>query len=256
MAILEELIHLSRRLGEPQRELVILAEGNTSAREDETTFWIKASGFSLEGIDQTGFVQVRFAPILQALENADLEDAQVRTLLKTARVDQQSDLLPSVETFMHAYLLTLPDVRFVAHTHPIPVLSLLCLEDSEYYAKVRMFPDEIVCCGPATCFVEYVDPGLPLACTLRQRVQEFLHEYEEVPKIIWLQNHGLIALGKTAKELESATLMAVKAARVLLGVLSACGEETPCFLEEEQIRRIHTRSDEHYRQRLLWEARE
>jgi len=42
--LLEELVEMSRKLGEPAADCVILGEGNTSARIDEETFWVKASG--------------------------------------------------------------------------------------------------------------------------------------------------------------------------------------------------------------------
>ena len=42
--ILNELVKLSNRLGDPALDYIILAEGNTSARADPETFWVKASG--------------------------------------------------------------------------------------------------------------------------------------------------------------------------------------------------------------------
>lgn len=40
---LDELVELSLELGEPERDLAILAEGNTSARIDDQSFWVKAA---------------------------------------------------------------------------------------------------------------------------------------------------------------------------------------------------------------------
>jgi len=65
-----------------------------------------------------------------------------------------------------------------------------------------------------------------------------------------MQNHGLIALGRTAQQVESITAMAVKAARVLLGTYILGG---PHFLAAEAVARIHTRPDELYRRKLLGE---
>ena len=115
---------------------------------------------------------------------------------------------------------------------------------------MRLFPDEIVCCGPATCWVEYVAPGLPLARAIRERVRAFAKEHGDLPKILWLQNHGLIALGKTANEAESATMMAVKAARIWQAALAL--QKEPTTLTADQVRQIYTWPDEHFRQKLLW----
>ncbi len=238
----QEAATLARTLGDPALDLAMLAEGNTSAREDEGTFWVKASGLSMREIEPEGFVQVRFEPILAA---QGLDDAGVRALLASARAEE-GPLLPSVETFMHAWLLTLPGVSVVGHCHPTDLLPILCRPDGPEEAARRYFPDEIVCCGPASAWVPYVDPGLPLAEAIREGVEAYVAEWGGVPKTIWMGNHGLIALGSNRREVESATLMAAKAARVRLG-----GASTP--LTRVQVERIANRPDEHYRQRLLWQ---
>lgn len=254
MSKLETLIEMTRSLSDPDLDLVIMAEGNTSAQEDESTFWVKASGYSFLNADESHFVQVQFQPVLEALASPAMDDAQVRTLLSESRINQTDERMPSVETFMHAYLLTLPSIQFVAHTHPTPFVSLMALENAEELATKRIFPDEIAFCGHAACYVRYVDPGLKLACTIRERVREFVARYECLPKTIWLQNHGLITIGTTAKEAETATRMQVKAARILLGALQT-GQGIH-FLSPFDVQRIHTRPDEHYRQKLLWEVTE
>ncbi len=248
----DELVSLSRFLGDPSHDAAILAEGNASFLEDDETFWVKASGFSMRDIEAQGFVRVRFSEIRQALALDSFNDDLVRAVLKASRADD-TPLMPSVETFMHAYLLGLPGVSIVGHTHPTPLLSLLCLEEAEAISQQRLFPDEIVCCGPAAAFVPYVDPGFALASAVRDSVERYVEAHGAVPKTIWMQNHGLIALGKSAREIESATLMSVKAARVWLGALSS-GKSIKT-LTPEQVARIHTRPDEHYRQKLLWELR-
>lgn len=249
MSVVEELVRLSLKLGDPSLDLAILAEGNASALAGDA-FWVKASGFSLAEMSSQGLVQVDLAAALSYLDQ-ELDDTQTREALKASRA-QDTELLPSVETFMHAYLLSLPDVQFVGHTHPTPLLSLLSTDGAEEIAGQRLFPDEIVCCGPAAAFVPYVDPGLPLARAIRSSVGNYIQKFGSVPKTIWLKNHGLIVLGKSVKEIESGTLMSVKAARVWLGALSSGRRIEP--LSEAQIERIHTRPDEHYRQRLLWQT--
>ena len=55
--------------GEPQRELVIIGEGNTSCKIDDGSLWIKASGHGMENIGSEGLVAVNTAPILEMLAN-------------------------------------------------------------------------------------------------------------------------------------------------------------------------------------------
>jgi ribulose-5-phosphate 4-epimerase/fuculose-1-phosphate aldolase len=93
-----------------------------------------------------------------------------------------------------------------------------------------------------------VDPGLPLARTLRRQVVAYLDEQGTPPKTIYLRNHGFIALGGTAQEVVQITQMADKAARILTAAL-ACGH--PTFLTPDNVARIQSRPDEHYRRKAL-----
>ena len=242
--ILAQLVAMSNSLGDPALDYVILGEGNTSARADANTFWAKASGAELRTIKASGFVRVRFDPVLAMLEADDLSDDDIRASLEAAKVNPAVKARPSVETLLHALALQLGGVNFVGHTHPTAVNALLCSQKAEEAIAGRLFPDEIVYCGPAPVYVPYTDPGVPLARKVRDLIGQYIDEHHEVPKVILIQNHGLIALGKTAQEVENVTAMAVKAAHVLQGTYVFGG---PHFLSPQNVRRIHTRPDELYR---------
>ena len=246
---LDQLMTLSKNLGNPINDYVILAEGNTSAKIDDETFWVKASGTQLRTMEYSHFVQVRFESALALLEK-NLDDKGVKDGLNAARVDPAVTLHPSVETILHALILQLDGINFVGHTHPSAINSLTCSVGFEEAVSGRLFPDEIVLCGPAPVIVPYTDPGLPLARRVRDLINQYLDDYQEVPKLIHMQNHGMIALGQNAEQVENITAMAVKTARILLGTYAAGG---PHFLSEHDVNRIHTRPDELYRRKLLGE---
>jgi rhamnose utilization protein RhaD (predicted bifunctional aldolase and dehydrogenase) len=250
--ILQQLITMSRNLGDPALDAAILGEGNSSARIDQETFWVKASGAELRTIEAGGFVQVRFDRVLALLGSGQsLSDAEVKAGLQAAKVQPEATAHPSVETVLHAVALQLDGVNFVGHTHPTAVSAILCSEKVEEAIAGRLFPDEIVYCGPAPVYVPYTDPGLPLTRAVRDAVGHYLDGYGQPPKIILMQNHGLIALGRTATEVENATAMYIKTARVLLGAYALGG---PHFMTSQAVERIHTRPDEQYR-RQRWETR-
>jgi rhamnose utilization protein RhaD (predicted bifunctional aldolase and dehydrogenase) len=247
---MQELLQLSHQLGEPSRQWAILGEGNTSARVDADTFYVKASGSRLGQLAAAQVAHVRFAPVLEALESGvALDDTQAKDLLLSATIGPPGSM-PSVETLMHAYLLTLPGIAFIGHTHMTSANGLLCSERGWAFMQAghRLFPDEIVVCGIAPCCVPYVDPGIPLARTIRERVLGYLDTYGVPPKTIYLQNHGFIALGKSAAEVENIHQMADKAARILLSAL-AIGE--PTVMTPENVSRIYTWPAEHFRQKAL-----
>ncbi len=251
-SIRQQLLAMTNRLGRPERDYVILGEGNTSARIDADTFWVTASGFELGSLGADGFVQVRFDRILPFLSGKELADDEVRRTLIAAKADGRAEPRPSVETFMHAALLTVEGVKFIGHTHPTAVNRFTCSRAFCDGAAGRLFPDEIVLCGPAPVIVPYVDPGLPLARAIHERVRAFIAARGLRPKVVLLQNHGLIALGSSAREVEDITAMAVKGARILAGTFAFGG---PNFLPDQVVERIHGRADEHYRQRVIEERR-
>jgi rhamnose utilization protein RhaD (predicted bifunctional aldolase and dehydrogenase) len=245
--VLDQLVDMSNKLGDPALDYVILGEGNTSARADADTFWVKASGTELRTIGRAGFVRVRFDRALAVPDRRDLSDDVVRAGLEAAKVDPAVTARPSVETVLHALALQLEGVDFVGHTHPTAINALLCSCKAEEAVSGRLFPDHIVVCGQASAYVPYTDPGVPLARAVRDSIDRFIDERREIPRVVLMQNHGLIALGRTARQVEDITAMAVKAARVLLGSYALGG---PSFLTASDVDRIHTRPDELYRRKV------
>lgn len=244
---LSQIMQLSHDLADPGLDYIILGEGNTSARADGETFWVKASGQEMRTIGESGFVRVAFDRVLDLLKSDDISDGAVKNALGAAKVDP-TPLHPSVETLLHALCLQISGVNFVGHTHPTVVNSLTCSVGFESAFAGRLFPDEIVLCGPAPVLVPYTDPGVPLAREVGRRINSYIDTYNEAPKVLLLQNHGLVALGATVQQVENITAMAVKATRVLLGTFAAGG---PHFLSAQAAQRIHTRPDELYRRGIL-----
>ncbi|MFZ4829148.1 MAG: class II aldolase/adducin family protein [Phototrophicaceae bacterium] len=251
MTALTDLVTLSRELGKPERNLVIIGEGNTSLRVDAETFWVKASGYQLPSIDAQGFTQVRFAPILDLFEHPPATQTEQKARLRAACVDASAPM-PSIETSFHAMLLDVCQVNCIAHTHPTAVNRLMCSEHAELLATRRIFPDEAVLCGPESVFVPYADPGLPLGIAIREGVRQYMATYAEAPKVVLLGNHGLITLGSTPTEAFNITLMVVKAAEILWGAL-AIGEVR--FMSREDILHIYRRPDEIDRRQLFMDNR-
>lgn len=244
---LHELILMSNELAREDRRWVIIGEGNTSLRIDADTFYVKASGRSLNGITADGFVAVRFEPLLKLLD-VEGDSTALQEAMNAARVDPLSALRPSVEVTFHALLLHECGVQVIAHTHPVAVNQILCSPRAADFAYRRMFPDEIVLCGPRSLLIPYVDPGVPLARVMRDEVRQFIDLEGEPPKVILLHNHGLIALAQTPTEALNITAMAVKAAEIFTGAALLGG---PVFLTDDDVRHIYRRPDEIYRRRLF-----
>lgn len=149
---------------------------------------------------------------------------------------------------MHALGLTEGGAQFVGHTHPTAVNAILCSDRAEALVAGAIFPDQVVVCGREALLIPYADPGLPLADAVREGLREYRGRTGTTPKTVYLRNHGLLALGQSAVEVDQITTMATKVARILTGVLSL-GQ--PVYLSAAQADRIEARPDEHHRRRMF-----
>src|SRR5690242_3878975 len=84
----------------------------------------------------------------------------------------------------------------------------------------------------ASVFVPYTDPGTPLAREIKDRTVFFMKQTGYTPRLILLQNHGIIALGPSPEAVLSCILMASKAAEVFVGAAALGG---PNFMSQKDI---------------------
>jgi rhamnose utilization protein RhaD (predicted bifunctional aldolase and dehydrogenase) len=241
------LIKLSHDLGREDRGWAILGEGNTSIRLDAENFLVKASGCNLGTLAKDDLVACRTLPLVSFLDRRNASDQEVDAALYACRVDEKAKK-PSVETLFHAYLLSLPGIEFVGHTHAPAVNQILCSPRAKEFAQKRIFPDEVVCCGSESLYIPYIDPGLKLAQAIKSATRTYHKRKRIYPRVIVLQNHGIITIGATAKAVLAAMMMAEKAATIWIGAAVFGG---PSFMKKEQVLRIASRRDEDVRRREM-----
>ena len=245
---LERLLWLSHEIGRADRGLVDLNEGNVSARLDGDRFLVKASGSPMSTLTADDVVECHASKILELLDMPLVDSAELDATLLDARVDK-SARRPSREAAFHAWLQQVEGIRYVAYCTPAACLQVLCSPMAETFAEQRMFPDQVTHNGVASVFVPYADPGSPLAREIRGRVM--LNQRRgsvRVPRLIVLQNRGIIALGTTPEAVLTALLMAEKAARVFVGAALLNG---PLFLKPGQAQKLENPSAPSQRPRIL-----
>lgn len=245
---LSQLLSLSHQIGRAG-DLAILGEGNTSARTGDDSMIVKASGSSLADLTAEQVTECRISTLLEAIDAPEgrFSDIEVDEKLMASRVSPTSRK-PSVEAYFHAYLLTLPGVKFVAHCHSEAVNGILCSPLAQQFARQRQCPDEVVCCGGESLYVPYVDPGLRLARVLRTEVRALVQRTGRLPKVILLGNHGVICPAGSVNGAWAALAMCVKAARVFTAAVTLGGVRA---LPQEDIDRLEGRPDEHHRRAVL-----
>ena len=80
--ILKELVAMSQYLGDISKGYAILGEGNTSARIDEDSLYIKASGTCLGAMKATDFLPVSISRVTRILDAKDATDTDVKDALR------------------------------------------------------------------------------------------------------------------------------------------------------------------------------
>jgi len=221
--VTDELIALTRRLGALENDLVILAEGNTSELMGNDIV-VKASGSSMREAGISTFVASDIASLTTLLD-----DPQTNQDALTAALDAGSTevgpLRASIEALVHVAVRSIAPVRFVAHTHPTAVVSLLASVRAESAFDEPVYSEELMVLG-RPLFVPYAEPGLGLGRQFVVKLREYATTYGELPSLVLLGNHGIVAISHTAEGIEAISAMAVKSARVRLGALQAGGMVT------------------------------
>lgn len=239
-----QLADLARELGRSDRDWAILAEGNCSASTANQVVLVKASGVEMHRAVPADFVEVSRPDLLELIDDAAACDDDVAALFD-AVAKLHHGRRPSVEALLHAVCLDMPGITVVGHTHPVPVNAILCSSQPTLLSDGALFPDQIVVLGATPLFVPYFDPGLRLAQHVRQLLRE---RRDDPPRAIYLQNHGMFALGNSPTQVLQITEMAVKVARVALGAHSL---GHAAYMSDKDVDRIDTRPDELHRRTVL-----
>lgn len=245
---LADLVDLSRTLGEPRRRFVILAEGNTSRRISEDHLVVKATGRSLRDASAEDFVLVSLRRLSDIVDDPEAGDADVARYFD--EVEGEQGMRPSVEGLLHVVCVLDAGATTVAHTHPESVNALLCSDRAGVLAGPPIFPDQVVVIGRRALLVPYSDPGVVVAREVRARLADHARQWG-MPRVIYLGNHGMVALGASASHVLQLTEMADKVSRVLATTLSI-GNVVP--MTDESAERIDTRDDEQTRRAALARA--
>lgn len=191
--LLAELAGLSNEFG--MNPAFVRAGGGNSSVKSEGVLWIKPSGVSMANLEPGDFVPLDLDALRAAFDEPDPDPSlgdPINQIAVRTRLDD-GPRRPSVELLFHALI---PET-YVLHTHPITINAVTCNADGEALTR-ELFGDDVL-------WVEYVDPGLPLARLIRERREEFRRRTGgEPPRNTFLMNHGLICSGDTPEEVREA----------------------------------------------------
>ena len=174
-------------------DLVQAGGGNTSVKINKKIMLVKASGIHLSEVTkESGYVSIDYSMIREYLSNNDLSSFDKQKRQDAANILMQESKLslvgqPSIETFLHALLS-----KHTLHTHPISV-NILAAKTSWKKELLNAWPDAI--CIP------YHTPGIDLANALLNELNIYIKDHHgRYPKVVFLQNHGLIVSSESHEE--------------------------------------------------------
>lgn len=192
-----ELIDMSRYAGE-RFDLVQAGGGNTSVKYDEDKMFIKASGFLLSEVSQTkGYCAVQTSKVVSILGEPDVinekdkrEKDKIASLKLNDAIIEGKDR-PSIETYLHSLLY-----KYTLHVHAIAVNIFTSGKD--WRSKLQLLEADAL-------LVPYETPGVELALLLKDLIEKYQSDYGSLPKVVFLQNHGLIISSDNYEEIEELT---------------------------------------------------
>ena len=190
---ISELIEISRFYGK-NKEYVIAGGGNTSFK-DETTVWIKASGYPLAELDEEGLVilnREKLQIISGKIYSDDpvLREEQVKNDLNGSIINPERNKRPSVETSLHELIR----YKYVVHLHPTLINGILCSRNAKN-SILKLLGEKVL-------FVPYTDPGYTLFKKLEGDIFSYREKYIHDPQIIMLENHGSIVSADSTQEIK------------------------------------------------------
>jgi L-fuculose-phosphate aldolase len=200
-------------------------EGNISGKVNNGIL-IKASGTKLNSLSKKDLILFDFKGV------------------QLSNFDKQG----SMELGFHIYLIEFDDINYVSHTHPTNTIKILCTDYSKLFSENRIFPDQVIFNGKKSCLVPYAKPGEELLTMIKKCVNDFIITEKYFPKLILLENHGIIACGKTVEECVIITEICEKSAEIFIGSLLLGNIK---FLTENETNELISDKKEKYRQNLL-----
>lgn len=188
LKVLKELERISKQVGKCPDQ-VQGGGGNTSAKLDDRHMAVKASGYRLDQVtEQDGYVIVDYQKIRDYFTTVDTGrdidyEKESTDFIKSCVLEDKNpkNLRPSIETGFHSFM-----GKYVIHTHSVYGNILCCAKEGREIAE-KIFSEDF-----AMLWVPYINPGFDLTIGLNKAMDEFRDKKGYSPKVVFMENHGVI----------------------------------------------------------------
>jgi rhamnose utilization protein RhaD (predicted bifunctional aldolase and dehydrogenase) len=164
--ISSQISNFCQKIG--KNKLLVQGGGGNVSWKQNSTLWIKASGTSLSQAKKKNiFTPVNLQKLQKSIKLGNFFQKPVM---------RYGNLIPSIETYMHAVI----PHKIVVHLHAIDFLSFLINKNAKICLKKKL-------CEYDHTFLDYVKPGGDLAKLIYKKNIK----YKKI-NLILLKNHGII----------------------------------------------------------------
>jgi ribulose-5-phosphate 4-epimerase/fuculose-1-phosphate aldolase len=236
-SLINEILALGHSLGNHPARLVLAEEGSLAGRITETRVAVTRRGAHLAQLEAGDLVHFDLPKLTDIIAHEPVlaEDIAAAQLHAEFGAEVHEDLT------LFAYLLGLdPGLRVAVHIHPVIVDQITASPRARQFADRRTVHNEVLALGSASLLVNYADPGLGLTREIQKKMILWRDRNKSVPRVILVQNHGVIMLGADNVSLLRSIEAVLKYAELFAGASLLGG---PVFLTPQAITQI----EQHHR---------
>ena len=236
-SIITEILTLGQTLGNHPARLILAEEGSLAARITDTRIVVTRRGAHLAALATADLVHFD----LQKLNDVIALEPVLPEDITGARLHAEFGAEPHEDLTLFACLLALdPALRVAVHVHPAIVDQIIASPRARQFADRRTVHNEVLALGSASLLVNYAEPGIALTREIQKKMILWRDRNKSVPRVILVQNHGVILLGATALALLRSIEALLKYAELFAGASLLGG---PVFLTPQAITQI----EQHHR---------
>ncbi|MGH3495479.1 MAG: class II aldolase/adducin family protein, partial [Sciscionella sp.] len=200
---------------------------------------VKASGSRMATATAEDFLVVDIEPLTELLRDPAATQQDLTCALNAGTVGGRHRQA-SIETLVHVAVHAVAPTTFIGHTHPTAVVGLMASARAESAFDQLVYSDEAAVLG-RPLYVPYAQPGIALGRMFHDRLRQRHEETGELPALVLLGNHGIVAIAPTADGVDGISAMAVKGSKVRTtayavgGVIPLPDESVASFFAREDI---------------------
>jgi ribulose-5-phosphate 4-epimerase/fuculose-1-phosphate aldolase len=231
-SILSEILTLAQSIGNHPSRLVLAGEGSLASRFADSRIAITRRGAHLAVLGSSDLVHFD----LPRLNEVIARDPVLPEDVAAAQLQADYGAEPHEDLTLFASLLALdPEIRIAVHIHPVAVDQITASPRARQFADRRTVHNEVLALGGASLLVNYAEPGLGLTREIQKKMVLWRDRNKSVPRVILVQNNGVVVLGRTAIAVLRSIDALLKYAELFAGASLLGG---PIFLTPQAITQI------------------